>query len=72
MLHSRCTFVSAVTTLFFTVIPLVRIIYGVFPFNPNRWFGMGFLVYYCCCSPLLYQVPQEAVPALLPFYLMQD
>ena len=26
---------------------------------------MGFLAYYCCCSPVLYKVTQEAVPAQL-------
>ena len=51
----RCTFVSA-TSIFFNVVPVIRIVYGVFPFNPNRWFGIGFLVYYCCFTPLLYQV----------------
>ena len=59
----RCTFVSAVTTLFFDLIPLIRIRYGVFPFIPNRWFGIGFLVYYCCCSPFLYQVRLRIVPS---------
>ena len=55
----RCSLVSALTTLFFTIIPVARIIYGPFPFNPNRWFGIGFLAHYCCISPLLYQVRQQ-------------
>jgi hypothetical protein len=56
----RCTFVSA-TSIFFNVIPVIRIVYGVFPFNPNRWFGIGFLVYYSCFTPLLYQVSPGAL-----------
>ena len=64
MLHGRrCSLVSALTTLFFTIIPVVRIIYGPFPFNPNRWFGIGLLTHYCCISPMLYQVRQLSLLA---------
>lgn len=47
---------SAFTTLFFVLIPIIRVLFGVFPFSPNRWFGIGFLAYYCCFMPLLYRV----------------
>lgn len=47
--------VSAVTTLLFVAIPMVQVIFGVFPFAPNRWFGVGFAVYYCIATPLLYK-----------------
>jgi hypothetical protein len=53
---NRIEGVTAVTALFFVVIPLVCILFGVFPFAPNRWFGIGFLAYYCCAMPLVYQV----------------
>ena len=64
----RCTFVSA-TSIFFNVIPVIRIVYGVFPFNPNRWVGIGLLVYYCCFTPLLYQVSPGALTHDLIQYL---
>ena len=46
---------SACTTLFFVSIPIIRILFGVFPFNPNKWFGIGFAAYYCIFMPLLYR-----------------
>ena len=52
----RCQGVTAVTALKFILIPIVRILCGVFPFYPNRWFGIGFTAYYCLFTPILYQV----------------
>ena len=44
------------TTLLCILIPMLRILFNVFPFTPNRWFGLGFLFYYLICTPLLYRV----------------
>lgn len=59
----RCHGVLAVTALLFMVIPIVRIVFGVFPFNPNMWFGIGFATYYCFATPLLYQVYLSSICA---------
>lgn len=57
MLHGcRSDHVSALTALLFVIIPILRVLFNVFPFYPNRWFGLGFLVYYCIATPLLYKV----------------
>ena len=59
----RSRLVSALTTLLCILIPLLRVLFNVFPFTPNRWFGLGFLLYYLICTPLLYRViPLEAPP----------
>lgn len=64
---------TAATALKFTLIPIVRIVFGVFPFNPNRWFGIGFAVYYCFSTPLLYQVCLESTErALFPNALVLE
>ncbi|KAK9842240.1 hypothetical protein WJX81_002174 [Elliptochloris bilobata] len=47
--------VSAVTTLLFVAVPMVQVIFGFFPFAPNRWFGVGFAAYYCIATPLMYK-----------------
>ncbi|KAL3162306.1 hypothetical protein ABBQ32_009993 [Trebouxia sp. C0010 RCD-2024] len=36
-------------------VPIIQIIFNVFPFNPNRWFGLGFVVYWCIGTPLLFR-----------------
>ncbi|KAK9805406.1 hypothetical protein WJX73_001936 [Symbiochloris irregularis] len=46
---------SALTTFLWIGIPLIRILFNVFPFTPNRWFGIGFLAYYIIAMPLLYR-----------------
>ena len=51
---------AAVTSLFLVAIPIVYVVFGVFPFVPNRWFGVGFAAYYCLCTLLLYQVSSVA------------
>lgn len=48
--------VSALTTLLFIAVPMVQIVFGVFPLAPNRWFGVGFAAYYCIATPLMYKV----------------
>ena len=52
----RADVTSALTTLLWIGIPLVRILFNVFPFTPNRWFGVGFAAYYIIAMPLLYRV----------------
>ena len=47
---------SATTTLLCILIPVLRVLINVFPFTPNRWFGLGFALYYVLCTPLLYKV----------------
>ena len=59
----RSRLVSALTTLLCIIIPMLRILFNVFPFTPNRWFGLGFLFYYLICTPLLYRVSLHAAAA---------
>lgn len=44
------------TTLLFIAVPMVQIVFGVFPLAPNRWFGVGFAAYYYIATPLMYKV----------------
>lgn len=37
-------------------IPVVQILFAVFPWDVNGWFGIGFLAYYICATPLLFEV----------------
>ena len=37
-------------------IPIIQIIFAVFPWDVNAWFGIGFLAYYVLATPLLYEV----------------
>ena len=54
--NCRSELVSALTTFLFILVPILRVLFNVFPFTPNRWFGLGFLVYYLLATPLLYRV----------------
>ena len=65
MIWHRSRLVSASTTLLCIIIPMLRILFNVFPFTPNRWFGLGFLLYYLICTPLLYQVDLQAAAVLV-------
>ena len=56
----RSRIVSALTTLLCILIPILRVLINVFPFTPNRWFGLGFALYYVLCTPLLYKVGASA------------
>ena len=48
--------VSALTMPLWIGIPVVQILFAVFPWDVNGWFGAGFLAYYVFASPLLFQV----------------
>ena len=37
-------------------IPIIQILFAVFPWDVNAWFGIGFLAYYVLATPLLYEV----------------
>lgn len=63
--------VSAVTTLLFVAVPMVQVIFGVFPFAPNRWFGVGFAAYYCIATPLLYKACTLIVTRQCPLLHLQ-
>ena len=52
--------VSALTTLLFIAVPMVQIVFGVFPLAPNRWFGVGFAAYYYIATPLMYKARHNA------------
>lgn len=52
----RSRLVSASTTLLCIIIPILRVLFNIFPLTPNRWFGLGFLLYYLFCTPLMYKV----------------
>lgn len=50
-------------------IPVVQILFAVFPWDVNGWFGIGFVAYYVFATPLLFEVRE--VPYTLRLVLNQ-
>ena len=48
--------VAAISTPFYTIIPLVTIWIGVFPIIINFWLALGLTIYAACTQLLLYYV----------------
>ena len=48
--------VAAISTPFYTIIPLVTIWIGVFPIIINFWLALGLTIYATCTQLLLYYV----------------
>lgn len=55
-LHAFTLRNAALTTPIFIMVPILRVWLGVFPFIVNRYFGLGFTLYYCIGMPLIYRV----------------
>eukprot|EP00884_Botryococcus_braunii_P012112 jgi/Botrbrau1/20901/Bobra.0135s0032.1 len=41
------------------LVPILRIYFDYFPFIPNKWFGLGFLLYYLLATPSIYFQPGD-------------
>ncbi|KAL0033640.1 hypothetical protein WJX79_009306 [Trebouxia sp. C0005] len=53
--HAWTNQVVALMMPVWVAVPIIQVIFGVFPFDPNRWFGLGFLLYWCIGTPLLFK-----------------
>ena len=47
---------AAILVPIFLVVPAIRILFNIWPIIINRYFGVGFFLYYCLGTPILYQV----------------
>jgi hypothetical protein len=48
----------------FVLVPIIRVFFNYFPFIPNKWFGLGFPIYYLIATPLLYLGKVRTSPTL--------
>ena len=47
---------AAILVPIFLLVPAIRILFNIWPIIINRYFGIGFFLYYCLGTPILYQV----------------
>lgn len=47
---------AAILVPIFLIVPAIRILFNIWPIIINRYFGIGFFLYYCLGTPILYQV----------------
>ena len=55
---------AAILVPLFLIVPAIRILFNIWPIIINRYFGIGFLLYYGFGTPLLYQVSRQTATFL--------
>lgn len=53
-LVSRSQIAWAALLPLFVLVPIIRVFFDYFPFVPNKWVGLGFVIYYLIATPSIY------------------